>query len=138
MKRTNVSIFLDSNILIYCYSNSDFNKQKIARSLATAGDGHISTQVLNETVNVLNKKYGVKWESLKDLVSDFESNFSVRTVSGKDIKFACEIAHKYGFSFYDSLIVSSALDCNCTILYSEDLQHDQIIENKMKILNPFR
>ncbi len=38
---------------------------------------------------------------------------------------------------YDSLIISTALENNCEILYSEDMQHKQIIENKMVIINPF-
>jgi hypothetical protein len=50
---------------------------------------------------------------------------------------ACQIAEKYQFSFYDSLIIASALKCDCYTLYSEDLQHGQIIEDKLKIINPF-
>jgi predicted nucleic acid-binding protein len=51
---------------------------------------------------------------------------------------ACKVAERYGFSFYDSLIISAALECDCSILYSEDLNHSQIIEQKLKIVNPFR
>jgi predicted nucleic acid-binding protein len=44
---------------------------------------------------------------------------------------------KYQYSFYDSLIISAALSCNCEMLFSEDLQHGQIIEERLKIINPF-
>jgi predicted nucleic acid-binding protein len=50
---------------------------------------------------------------------------------------ACQIAEKYHFSFYDSLIIAASLECDCNILYSEDMHHGQIIENKLKIVNPF-
>ena len=45
--------------------------------------------------------------------------------------------YKYGFSFWDSMIVAAALDNHCSILYSEDLHHEQIIEGKLQIVNPF-
>ncbi len=47
-----------------------------------------------------------------------------------------DIMRRYGFSFYDSLIVAAALEAKCRILYSEDLQDGQIIE-KLMIVNPF-
>ena len=53
------------------------------------------------------------------------------------VKEACKNAQKYKFSFYDSLIISAALECDCNILYSEDLHNGQLIENRLKITNPF-
>ena len=47
------------------------------------------------------------------------------------------IISKYKFSYWNSLIIASALQNNCTILYSEDMQHNQLIENKLRIINPF-
>ena len=129
-------IFLDSNILIYCYSNSDEKKQAIARNLAKKNNTFISTQVLNETANVLFKKYGIDWDSIEGLITDFERNFFIQALTANDVRKACRIADRYKFSFYDSMIISSALECNCSILYSEDLQDAQKIE-KIKILNPF-
>ena len=48
-----------------------------------------------------------------------------------------QIRHKYNLSFWDSLIIASALENDCSILYTEDLQHEQMIEGKLKIINPF-
>jgi len=48
-----------------------------------------------------------------------------------------QIRHKYNLSYWDSLIVASALENDCSILYTEDLQHEQVIEGKLKIINPF-
>jgi predicted nucleic acid-binding protein len=50
---------------------------------------------------------------------------------------ASQIRDKYNISYYDSLILSSAINSKCTILYTEDMQHNQIIENQLKIINPF-
>jgi len=51
---------------------------------------------------------------------------------------ACKIAERYGFSFYDSLIISAALECECSILYSEDMSNGQVIDKILKIVNPFK
>jgi len=130
-------IFLDSNILIYCYSNTDLNKQYKARELILNENSIISTQVLNETIHILQKKYGVSWKNLEILIHDFENNFIIQPVTSKEIKNACQLANRYGFSFYDSLILAAALESNCSLLFSEDMQHKQLIEYKIKILNPF-
>ena len=47
------------------------------------------------------------------------------------------IRSKYKYSYYDSLIIATALESKCKILYSEDMHHGQIIENSLKIINPF-
>lgn len=51
---------------------------------------------------------------------------------------AVTIMERYQFSFYDSLIIATALAANCTTLYSEDMQHSQLIDNQLLILNPFK
>ena len=53
-------------------------------------------------------------------------------------KEALAIAEKYGYRVYDALIVASALEARCTILYSEDMQDSQVIEGKLTIRNPFK
>ena len=49
-----------------------------------------------------------------------------------------DIRLKYKYSYYDSLIIAAALESKCTVLYSEDMQHDQIIESTLQIINPFK
>ncbi len=49
---------------------------------------------------------------------------------------AVDISERYGFHFFDSLIVAAALRAKCSILYTEDLQHGQKIEG-LTIRNPF-
>ena len=49
-----------------------------------------------------------------------------------------QVAERYGFSIYDALIVAAALDADCATLYTEDLQHGQVIDRTLTITNPFR
>lgn len=51
---------------------------------------------------------------------------------------ALRLKNKYNFQYYDALIVATALENGCTILYSEDMQHNQTIENTLTIVNPFK
>jgi predicted nucleic acid-binding protein len=48
-----------------------------------------------------------------------------------------DISINYQYSYYDSLIIAVALLSNCDILYPEDMQHQQTIDNQLQIINPF-
>ena len=50
---------------------------------------------------------------------------------------AYDIKKRYKFSWWDSLIVSTALENDCNTLLSEDLQHNQLIEGRLRVINPF-
>lgn len=63
-------------------------------------------------------------------------NFNIHVNTRATILLAIQVAERYGFSTFDSLIVAAALEANCTILYSEDLQHQQMIEGQLQVLNP--
>ena len=133
----NDKVFLDTNILVYSYSFTELDKQKISRKLIEETDSYISTQVLQELVNTLTKKFGKTWKEAKEVVIESGKNNKVFSNESKTISDACLIAEKYQYSFYDSLIISSALSCNCKTLFSEDLQNGQVIEGNLKIVNPF-
>lgn len=128
--------FLDTNILIYCYSSSEKNKQAKAQAVANLPDVFISTQVLKEFTNVLQKKFKLDWSEIRTALDEAENNFTVHTNTVTSIKNACKIADRYGFSFYDSLIITAALEIDCTVLYSEDMQDGQVIEKTLTIKNP--
>lgn len=63
---------------------------------------------------------------------------NVQIIQISTLQQAHKIKLKYGFSYWDSLIVASALETNCEQLYSEDMQHKQVIEGRLTILNPFQ
>ena len=131
------NFFLDTNVLIYCYSNNDPTKRKTAKNIANSLDAVISTQVIQEFTNAMTKKYKLSWEDAENYVVELEDNFLTYINSPSTLRLSCQIANRYKFSFYDSLIIAAALESKCKILYSEDMQNGQIIENQLTIVNPF-
>ena len=128
-------IFIDSNVMIYAYFKQDEKKQRISKQLI-AQNAVISTQVLQEMTNTLHRKMGVDYSIVHSILQECLQNCDINTNTSDTVLFALDIAKRYGFSFYDSLIVAAALESKCTTLYSEDMQDNQHIEN-LTIKNPF-
>ncbi len=131
--------FIDTNIFVYLYSNSEMQKQKIVKSLIFESeiDIFISTQVLGEFTNVLYKKYDYSVSTIKMAITDFKNNFSVHSIKTETVERALDMMQTYKYSYWDSLIIASAIENNCSTLYSEDLHHNQVLEQKLRIINPF-
>jgi predicted nucleic acid-binding protein len=72
-----------------------------------------------------------------NIISDIVSTFPVQAIDTLQVLQALEINAKYNYSYWDSLIIATALLSDCSIIYSEDMQHNQLVENKVRILNPF-
>ncbi|NER21948.1 MAG: PIN domain-containing protein [Symploca sp. SIO1C2] len=136
------NFFLDTNILIYTFDQSQPQKQAISRDLVRDAlnnrSGCISYQVIQEFLNVASKKFANSL-SVSDcqtyLTNVLEPLCEVFSSTGLFHR-ALEISSRWKFSFYDSLIVASALSVDSKILYTEDLKHEQKIED-MIIFNPF-
>jgi len=131
------SIFLDSNIFLYAFSTKDLTKQKTA-SLLVIKPMTISTQVINEVSNNLLKKLQFSNDDIAVFVEDCYIRYSIIDFTKNIFTKASELREKYNFSYYDSLIVSSALLSHCTILYSEDMHDGLVVENHLTIVNPFK
>lgn len=130
-------VFLDTNVLIYAYSNDDPIKKQKALDVCSIEDAWISTQVLTEFINIFRRKIGLSWPELVVVLEELSSNFPVHSNDSQTIKQAIQLADRYQLSWYDSLIVSAALECTCSVLYSEDLNNGQLIDGKLTIINPF-
>ena len=74
---------------------------------------------------------------IKAFVEDAYRRYEVVNFSRAVFMTGVTIRSKYQYSYYDSLIIATALESKCNILYSEDMHHGQIIENSLKIINPF-
>ncbi len=133
-------VFFDSNILIYFVDERDERKQSIAKEIIADAvqnqNGMISTQSLQEFYNVVTKKMNCPKEKAKELVTMFCELFPVTQITIPLILSAIDISIKNEFSFWDSLILSTANDTGCILIYSEDLNSGQIISGT-KVLNPF-
>ncbi len=131
-----MSYFLDTNILIYNYAPDEPEKYRKANN-AFLGIGRIcSTQVLSELSNVLFTKFRFSWSTINDIVREVVTVVDVLTVSLTTIEHAHILSERYHYTYYDSLILASAIEATCTTLYSEDFQHNQLIEG-VRIINPF-
>ena len=128
-------IFIDSNVMIYAYFKQDEKKQRVSKQLI-AQNAVISTQVLQEMTNTLHRKMKVDYSIVRSILQECLQNCDINTNTSDTVFLAIDIAKRYGFSFYDSLIIAAALESKCTTLYSEDMHDNQRIEN-LTIKNPF-
>jgi predicted nucleic acid-binding protein len=128
--------FLDSNIVVYAFI--DDPRSAVAEALLAKG-GDLSIQVLNEFTSVARRKLGFDWSQIEEALKAIGT--LARAIHPLDLETHSEalaLARRYGFSFYDALIVSSALRARCEILYSEDMQDGLAIEGGLRIVNPFQ
>ena len=134
-------IFIDTNLWIYLYADaSDREKTEKISGLIDKHfeDINISTQVLGEVFNALTRKGLKEKEEARQMILDLISNFSVVEVLQPSVIKAIDLSIRYGYSYWDSLILATAIDNSCAIIYTEDMQDGQIIEERLKIENPFK
>lgn len=132
----NSSYFIDSNILLYSIGDDPYKKQ-ISQSLLKNINVVISTQVLNEFCNVVFKKKLITPDELFLSVQGFSEVFKVMDIGSDLVINALNIKNRYQYSYWDSLIIATALKSGVTILYSEDMANGQMIDNQLIIVNPF-
>ncbi len=130
-------VFIDSNILIYAYSETEVEKKNKVLSILESEDVSLNTQVINEFIWIMNRKFDVDLDSLKLISNNIFQLFDVILVTETTINKAIDLSQKLKYSYWDSLILASALEKKCNTLYTEDMQHGQIIEDNLKIVNPF-
>jgi predicted nucleic acid-binding protein len=129
------NFFIDSNVALYALDNATL-KNSIALDLIRKRPV-ISTQVVLESVNICLKKFKFSKEVSFRHGINLMNTCVLSLINESSLILAFKISIEYQYSHWDSLIIASALQNNCTILYSEDLQHAQVIEKRLKIINPF-
>lgn len=130
--------FVDSNILIYAHTIQDERKKAVSQQILSFNDSVVlNTQVVNESINVFIRQFKATHNELNEILSEIFFYLSVSKIDNSTIESGVHIHFKYQFSYYDSLIIASALQNECSVLYSEDLHHNQKIEKTLTIINPF-
>jgi predicted nucleic acid-binding protein len=127
--------FFDTNVVIYAFRKDDPRSQ-IAETLLASG-GTISVQILNEFAAVARRKLRRTWDEIVpalDILRVFCPAPVPLTIEIHE--HALQIAERYGYSIFDSLVVASALRAGSKTLYSENMQDSQLIEG-LTIRNPF-
>ena len=129
-----MSAFFDTNILVYAQQMD--GKGDRARALF-AGGGKLSVQVLNEFTAVSRRKQRRDWRDIAEAVADVLTMVDPPLALTLDLhNSARALAQDHGLSFYDALIVSTAIEAGCDTLFSEDMQHGRSIGG-LAIVNPF-
>jgi predicted nucleic acid-binding protein len=127
--------FLDTNVLVYAFSTRD-DRTASARQLLLDG-AVVGVQALNEFASVARAKLGFTWAEVQEAVEKILILCpNPRSLSLQIHLRALDISMRYKYSIWDGLIVAAALDAGCKILYTEDLQHGQVVEG-LRIENPF-
>ncbi|MDR1340170.1 MAG: PIN domain-containing protein [Prevotellaceae bacterium] len=130
-------VFIDTNVLIYLYSEDELTKRMVAVNVLEQFHCLTSTQTLNEFCSVCLRKLKIPgktvWNSIKEIIDECELCYINTEIVGK----ALTLNDKYGYAYYDCLILASALFNDCNYLFSEDMQNGQIIEGVLTIKNPF-
>ena len=85
----------------------------------------------------ITRKNGIGDVDSRKTIDECIAKMNVLPVDVNIVKQCFELKDRYGFSYWDSLILSAALVGDCSVVYSEDMQHGQVINGKVKIVNPF-
>lgn len=133
----NKNVAVDSNIVLYAFDKDETSyKNQIALNLIQDGPT-FSSQVLSEVVNVFNRRWKFSKESIIRISTFLLNNCLLTPISKEEVLLGHSLILKYDFQYFDALIIASALKSNCTTLYSEDMQHQMVVENQLTIINPF-
>lgn len=136
----NDKIFVDTNILVYCFDDADRTKKKKAletiERLWDASQGVLSLQVLKEFFVTVTEKLPSKmdFQDAKAAIMDLLS-WNIFHETRSSLKKTLEIVQRHHLSLWDANIVAAAILSDCNTLYTEDLQHNQSIE-EVRIVNP--
>jgi len=130
-------VFLDTNILVYLYSEDELEKQSVALDIFDEARCLTSIQVLNEFCTVCLRKLKMPVDEVRQSIAEIAEHSEICHIDMQTVQSALALHEKYGYTYYDCLVLASAIHNGCRSLYSEDMQHNQFIEGKLKIVNPF-
>jgi predicted nucleic acid-binding protein len=127
---------LDTNILIYNHLLDDVGKRSIAHELLTHNPV-VSTQAVSEYLNVMKRLLPISKAEILKLCAEWMQECKIKSVDGNTVRLAERLVSKYDFQIFDAIIIASALEAGCRTLYTEDLQHNMVIERTLTVVYPF-
>ncbi|MBU2806711.1 PIN domain-containing protein [Acidithiobacillus ferrooxidans] len=127
--------FFDTNVLLYLLS-ADTVKADVAEGIMVNG-GVISAQVLNEFASVAQRKMGMSFLEIREVLAPIHRICDVAHLTLDTHIHGLRIAERYKYNVWDAMIVASALLADCAVLYTEDMRHGQIFEDRLQLINPF-
>jgi predicted nucleic acid-binding protein len=127
--------FFDTSVLLYLLSGDTAKADRVEALLLTRGV--VSVQVLNEFAVVSLQKLKMPLNEIREILATIRAVCAVEPITVETHDRGLAVHERYGFSLYDSMLVAAALIVGATIMYSEDLQHGQVIDNQLRVTNPF-
>jgi len=126
--------FADTNIVLYLLDDGP----KADRAEAILGQGPlISVQVLNEAMVNCRRKAGLSWDETGAFLAGIQALCPVEDLTLQTHEVGRALAERYGFSAYDAMIVAAALRAGCTTLWTEDMHDGLVVEDRLRLVNPF-
>lgn len=128
--------FADTNVLLYMFVDRSWKAEAAERVFA--GDLIVSVQVLNEAATVLRRKHRADWSAVYDILQTLRMGARIVPLTVETHDVGIRLAQRYQLSVYDGMIAAAALLSECDTLYSEDMHHGLTIEDRFRVVNPFR
>lgn len=137
---TTTAAFIDTNVWLYAFiTGQDPVKRQQAVTLIRATETiFISTQVINEVCTNLIKKENKSEQEIRDVIDDFYELYTVLGIDRAQLLHASLLREKYSLSYWDGVIIASAVRSTAPIVYSEDMQDGLVVEQRVKVVNPFK
>lgn len=126
--------FADTNVILYLLDEGP--KADRAEEILANGP-RISVQVLNEALVNCRRKAGLDWDETGVFLTGIQTLCTVEDLTVQTHQVGRALAERYQFSVYDAMIVAAALLSGCTTLWSEDMHDGLLVEDQLRIVNPF-
>ncbi len=135
--------FVDSNIWLHALvlagdAGADQKHHRASDLLTRVDRPVINSQIVREVCSNLLKKAKLGEADVQRVVQDWYLTCELHPSNEQQHLLASRLRETASFSFWDSLIVAAALDAGCSTLYSEDMQHGQVVDGRLTIFNPLR
>ena len=127
--------FFDTSVLLYLLSGDSAKADRVETLLSTRGV--VSVQVLNEFAVVALRKLKMPLNEIREILETIRAVCAVEPITVETHDRGLAVLERYRFSLYDSMLVATALIAGAKIIYSEDLQHGQVIDDQLRVTNPF-
>jgi len=130
--------FVDTNIWLYAFIRGQSpEKTPIAQGIVSDRQFIVSTQVISEVCVNLIRKASFSEPQIRELVTAFFQKHTVILPNEEIILAGSRLRERHGLAYWDSLLISTALNAGATQFYSEDMQDGQVFEGRLQIVNPF-
>lgn len=128
--------FVDSNVWLYAFMDERSPNHQQALTVIAQPGVMLSTQVVNEVCNNLLRKGGYTEQEIRQTVENFRQRYPIHSVTLDEVCQASALRESFSLSYWDSLVVASAIAADCRIIYSEDM-HNGLNINGLQLINPF-